>query len=129
MRYVASSQYILAIIIFSVFLRQPQVAESKASFGNKISCPKDPCMVYYLPLFTYTFTLNKNQACMYIGKYTLRPMDPSWDGNSNDPNKNFPPDVFPRVCFHYFSWTHLEWVHLFLWYLQCFFWSMYCFGV
>ena len=40
-----------------------------------------------------------------------------------------PPDVFPRVCFHYFSWTRLEWVHLFLWYLQCFFWSMYCFGV
>ena len=42
---------------------------------------------------------------------------------------NIPADVFPRVCFHYLSWTHLEWVHLFLWYLQCFSWSMYCFGV
>ena len=43
--------------------------------------------------------------------------------------KNNPPDVFPRVCFHYFSSTHLEWVHLFLWFLQCFSCSMYCFGV
>ena len=44
-------------------------------------------------------------------------------------SKNNPPDVFPRVCFHYFSSTPLEWVHLFLWYLQCFSCSMYCFGV
>ena len=44
-------------------------------------------------------------------------------------NINIPPDVFPRVCFHYFSSTPLEWVHLFLWYLQCFSCSMYCFGV
>ena len=44
-------------------------------------------------------------------------------------NKNIPPDVFPRVRFHYFSSTPLEWVHLFLWYLQGFSCSMYCFGV